>query len=119
MATLTLRLDEFGWDAVTAVADEHGLTVGDLVAASCRRAPPGAAGVPPRFIPAATGTARLVEVDLDARELEALQRHARTSEVDVEALVRHHVITLLAEIDAGRVGAELAGERAARDDEAA
>ena len=120
MATLTLRLDEFGWDAVTAVAGEYGMTVGEFVSAGCRRASADGAGPPPAFIPESAGTERPVELDLDARELEALERQAGAADVELATLVRHNVLWLLAEIDAGHVSADLAGAGSAHsDDEAA
>ena len=110
MATVTVRFDEFGWDALTTAAERLGVSNAELVAASCRRFPPQAAERPPRFAQTGSATMREVTIDLDRDRLAALDHQATALGVEVDAIIRHNVFRLLAEVGAGEAVPGLTGE---------
>jgi hypothetical protein len=109
MARITLGFGEFGWQALEEVAGRHDVGVGELVSAACRRFLATAHNEPlPRFASTPREDQRVVTVDLGPAELSALDDRAASLETTREALVRHAAIRLLADLDSGAVGAELA-----------
>ena len=87
-------------------ADRHGLSVGEVVAAGCRRF------LTQETLPSLPGRGRTgmwgwVPVDLDAAELAALESRARRHRTAFEVLLRESVTALIAELDSGRLGVEL------------
>jgi hypothetical protein len=103
---VALRLDRFGWEALEETADRHGLAVGEVVSAACRRflahePLPSLAGR------RQTGTWGWVSVDLGPAELAALESRARRHRTAFEMLLRESVTALIAELDSGRLGVEM------------
>ena len=110
MPRLRLGFNDFGWDALTETAQRHGLGVGEFVSASCRRhLARERTGMPPVFMRSRyAGTPREITVDLGAAEMRALENEAEESTVPLDAIIRHAVLALIADIDSGRLSAELA-----------
>jgi hypothetical protein len=110
MPPIRLGLTDFGWEAVTATAARYGLGVGEFVSASCRRYLAGPEDHPlPEFARSGnSGPPRDLILDLEPAEMRALERHAERLSVPLGTLISHAVLALIADIDSGRVGAELA-----------
>jgi hypothetical protein len=109
-ARIALRLDEFGWSALTETADRYGLGLGEFVAAGCRRflaQIDRAETLPPLASRPTTGTLRWVRVELEPAELGLLEQHARRQRTGFELLLRQTVISLVADLDSGRLVPEL------------
>ena len=115
LAKLALRFDDFGWSALTQTAERNGLTVAELISASCRRCPSVDGDRPPAFIPEGGGAERTVDLDLDPAEMAALERDAERNGVPVDAIVRHRALRLLEEMESGRLLAEIVADEPGRE----
>jgi len=109
-----LTLDEFALEEVERVAERLGVPRARVVQRAVRHwldeersgrlaARPLACGPRPSPHPAVA-----LAVDLEPSEWEAVRHAAQAQEIEAERLVGYAVILLLADVDAGRVAADVA-----------
>jgi hypothetical protein len=112
LARITLGFDDFGWEALSLTARRHGLSLGELVGAACRRrlARCRQAVAPPLFQRDRIGLRHDVTIDLEPAELRGLESDAELEHVELGVVIRHAVFTLLAEIESGRLVRELGAD---------
>lgn len=112
--TITLGLERFGRDTLDDQASRYALSSDELVSRAARyyagdRGAARAARRVPRFRRehGAPGGLELV-LDLDAEVWEALDEESERQGVALERVLEHAVLYLVADLDSGRVAADIA-----------
>jgi hypothetical protein len=109
---MTLALGGFGRMAIEGQASRYGLRPEELVSRAARyyladlglKRP---ARRTPRFRREAGEPELELELDLDADEWTALRQEAKRQGVPLERLLEHAALYLLADLDSGRVAAQI------------
>jgi hypothetical protein len=113
---VALRFDDFGWEALSAHADEEGWELEELVAIACAylaRALDVNGRIEltaPGWKPPERGEVRELAIEIDDAQWNALHREADRQGVAIEALVVHAALLYLADVDAGRATERLLGD---------
>jgi predicted DNA-binding ribbon-helix-helix protein len=115
MHQLTLRLDEFGWQALEAEAGREHESVDELLASAASyfasTLPSGrAAALAPRFKLSVHGAPRQVRIELSRDRWEQLEAEAGRQSVSLERLLEHAALLYLADLDSGRVASRVLGD---------